>query len=380
MDDQAPSSFPSRPPVERPRPRRLVHSVPTLLSPAATTAAVLLAALYTAHFARDLLVPILFSILIAMLLAGPVRGLCALRVPRAFAAALMVLLTLAVTGALLSSLATPAQAWMERAPQAALRLEKQLREWRRPLRAASEATERVMSFAQGDDSAAKRDVVVALDTPATGLLRSAPSFLTSVVASVFLVFLLLMYGDELLRKSLALLPRFRAKIDFVKATREVQREFSRYLLTISAINLGLGAATATALYLMSVPDPLLWGGAVALLNFAPYIGPTLGAVMLVLVGYSDPQGTVHALAPAAVFLGLHGLESQVVTPMLVGRRMALDPVVIFLALLLFGWLWGIAGLLMTVPLLTCLKVVAQHGWADQRWLRLLTLKQNGPAT
>jgi len=104
----------------------------------------------------------------------------------------------------------------------------------------------------------------------------------------------------------------------------------------------------------------LWGGIAAILNYAPFIGPLLTAVALLVVGFAEFTTPTMALAPPAAFLGLHLLEGQLLTPHLVGRRLALDPVVVFLAMLVLGWMWGVVGLLLAVPLITCAKIIAER--------------------
>jgi len=178
--------------------------------------------------------------------------------------------------------------------------------------------------------------------------------------SIVLTFLFLLHGDALLRKFVTLAPHLRAKRDLVEATRHAQRELSMYMITITLINGGLGLATAGALYLMHVNDPLLWGGIAALLNYAPFIGPLITAVALLVVGFTEFATPGLALAVPGVFLGLHLLEGQLITPHLVGRRLALDPVMVFLAMILLGWMWGVAGLLLAVPLLACAKIIAER--------------------
>jgi predicted PurR-regulated permease PerM len=135
---------------------------------------------------------------------------------------------------------------------------------------------------------------------------------------------------------------------------------STYVITVAAINTVLGLLTASALWWMGVADPLLWGGIVALLNFAPFIGPMVAVSLLVVVGFARFETPLAALSVPGVFLALHLVEGQLVTPLIVGRRLALDPVMVFLALLLFGWLWGVAGLLLAMPLLTCVRIVAER--------------------
>jgi predicted PurR-regulated permease PerM len=170
----------------------------------------------------------------------------------------------------------------------------------------------------------------------------------------------LRYADVILLKSVQLAPQWRLKRDIVEATRDAQHELSRYMLTIGTINLILGAAIAAVLWLLDVPNPVLWGGVAAVFNFAPYVGPLLMLIVLTVVGFSEAQSLLVALTVPGIFLLLHIAESWLFTPLLIGRRFALDPVVTFVTLLALGAIWGVAGLLIAMPVLTCVKIVAER--------------------
>lgn len=329
---------------------------------------VVFAALYAA---RGLFVPIVFSILTSFILSPAVRALVHARIPRALAALVVVLVVLCIAAGLVAALAGPAQEWIERAPVAVERIEGRIKELRRPLKAASDATQRVISL--GAEPAKDAPQIVS-ETPnvVLSVLKEAPALLTSVVASVFLIFLVLLHGDELMRKLITFVPKLSGKKEFVLGTREVQVELSRYLLTVSVINMGLGLATALALFLLGVSDPLLWAGVVALMNFAPYVGPAITSFVLLVVGFAEFSTVTEALAVPGAFLLLHAIEGQLITPLLLGRRLALDPVLIFIGLIVFGWMWGFAGLLMAVPMLACIRIVAQHVPGGEPWARLMS--------
>ncbi len=109
----------------------------------------------------------------------------------------------------------------------------------------------------------------------------------------------------------------------------------------------------------------------ALLNFAPYVGPLIGIVAMLLVGFISFEEPFQSMLPAVAYLVLHTIEGQIVTPIILGRRMALSPLVLILALMLFGWLWGIIGLLLAVPLLVCVKLVLARVEGMEGWARLL---------
>jgi predicted PurR-regulated permease PerM len=135
---------------------------------------------------------------------------------------------------------------------------------------------------------------------------------------------------------------------------------SRYLLMVTLINLAVGAVTAVTMALLGIPNPLLWGAAAAILNFAPYVGPALTAIGLLVAGFTTFDTLGHAFAVPGAFLAIAFVEGQLITPMIIGRRLALDPTVVFVWLLLWGWLWGIAGVLLAGPLIACFRILCRH--------------------
>lgn len=315
--------------------------------------------LYTCSIAEAVVVPVLIAMLFGLMLAPPVRLFDRSRVPRGLSSLLMVLLAIAIIGGAISALASPARAWVARMPDALARIETVAKDLRRPFQVATDATRELGKITQMDGSAPVR-VVDSSPSPFAAALSAAPAVIGGIVITIVLTFLFLLHGDELLRKFVTLAPHLRAKRDLVEATRTAQSEISMYVLTVTLINAGLGLATAIALWLLHVRDPLLWGGVAALLNYAPFIGPMVTAVMLLVVGFAEAATPALALAPPAAFLGLHLLEGQLLTPHLVGRRLALDPVMVFIAMLVLGWMWGVAGFLLAVPLLTCAKIIAER--------------------
>jgi len=165
-------------------------------------------------------------------------------------------------------------------------------------------------------------------------------------------------------------PTFAQKRHTVTIVRSIQSEVSSYLLTTMAINFGLGLITAAMLYGYGVPDPLLWGTVAMLFNFVPYVGAITTTVVLCLVGLLHFNDAGTALLPALSFAAITAVEGNVITPMIQGRRMRLSPVAILLWLLIWGWLWGVPGALLAVPMLTSVKLVAGRlrGW---EWFALM---------
>ncbi|HHW4672139.1 MAG TPA: AI-2E family transporter, partial [Xylella fastidiosa subsp. multiplex] len=180
-------------------------------------------------------------------------------------------------------------------------------------------------------------------------------------------------GEKLQRKAIALLPNHHQQRFTASILRNLEHEISRYVLTISVINALVGLIFSVLLLLLSIPlqEALLWGTVVALLNFAPYVGPLIGVLLMLLIGLVQFHESSRALLPALLYLMLHTLEGQLITPIILGHRMAISPLMLIVALLLFGSLWGLIGLLLAVPMLVCIKMVLSRIEDLQRWSRLL---------
>src|SRR5690606_30404040 len=237
---------------------------------------------------------------------------------------------------------------------------------------ASEAAATVARAADGSDDVRQLEVVAVRESDPWERLVATPKMVMSVLAVVLLTFFFMVYGGRLQRPAIALLPPCYQQRMTVEIMQAVEHEVSRYVFTITVINTLLGVAVAGALHLigLSLPNALLWGTLVALLNYAPYVGAFMAATGLLLMGLIVWDDLGQALLPLAAYLVLQTLEGQIFTPIVVGQRLALSPLLLVLALMLFGFMWGFIGLLLAVPLLVCTKrVVSRIGM--ERWARLL---------
>ncbi len=373
---------PAPPAEEEPHPATDGPAAPASLAadappprPRASTAVLVLATLavgYTLWAAQEVILPVLLAAFFALIGNPLIRGLRRLHVPRFLAALLVLCAGLAGAGTLAVQLVEPATAWAEQAPREARKLGRQLQELTRPMHEANRIAEDMARAAAGDGSRRVEVVRTRVDDPYAALTRT-PRLAASVLAVVLLTFFFMVYGENLQRNAIALLPGRAQKKFTVEILHSIEHEVSRYVLTISVINAVVGLAFAGILYLLEFPlqEALLWGTLVMLLNYAPYVGPLIGMCLMLLVGFVAFDDTWHSLLPALLYLLLHTIEGQVVTPIVLGRRMALSPLVLILALMVFGWLWGLIGLLLAVPLLVCVKLVLAQVDGMQGWARLL---------
>lgn len=341
-------------------------------APAALLVLATLAVGYTLWAAQEVILPVLLAAFFALIGNPLIRGLRRLYVPRFLAALLVLCVGLAGAGTLAVQLVAPATAWAEQAPREARKLGRQLQELTRPMHEANRIAEDMARAAAGDGSRRVEVVRTRVDDPYAALTRT-PRLAASVLAVVLLTLFFMVYGENLQRNAIALLPGRAQKKFTVEILHSIEHEVSRYVLTISVINAVVGLAFAGILYLLKFPlqEALLWGTLVMLLNYAPYVGPLIGMCLMLLVGFVAFDDTWHSLLPALLYLLLHTIEGQVLTPIVLGRRMALSPLVLILALMVFGWLWGLIGLLLAVPLLVCVKLVLAQVEGMQGWARLL---------
>jgi predicted PurR-regulated permease PerM len=319
-----------------------------------------LAALYTFHLARAFLLPIFLAALFSLLLSPLVGWLRKHRLPEPIGAALVMVVLLFGVGAAAYALVDPAAQWLDRAPESFRQIEAKVRKLKQPVADVQRAAEKLEAIAHVAAAGKPREVIV--QTPGMGALLASqtPYLLAGFVTTIVLMYFLLASGDLFLRKTVRLIPTLRNKIHAVEVGREIQRELGRYFFTVTVINAGLGIATIVVMQMLGMPNPLLWGAMAMLLNYIPYLGPTASLLIMgaaAAVTFDDP-GRVWQV-PAA-FLALILLEGQLIQPVVVGRSLRLNPVMVFLAFLLMGWLWGIPGMFFAVPLLVTLKVICDH--------------------
>ena len=365
------TSAPATPPAPAPD---LPQLQPRPRAPTSLVVLAVLAVGFVLWATQDLILPVLLSMFFALVGNPIIRLLQRIRIPR-FISALAVLCSgIALAVLLGQQLVQPAGEWVRDAPRELRSLAPKLQKLTKPVQQANEAAENI-ARAAGGDSAGKRVQVVKTEVnDPYKVLTATPKLLASVLAVVLLTFFFMVYGQDLQRNAIALLPDRQKKKVTVEILHTIEVEVSRYVLTISVINAVVGLVFAACLFFfldLPLDEALLWGTMAALLNFAPYLGPLIGMIVMLLMGFASYDEPLQSLLPAAIYLGLHTLEGQIITPIVLGKRMALSPLILILALMVFGWMWGIIGLLLAVPLLVCVKIVLSRLEGMDGWAHLL---------
>lgn len=347
-------------PEERDGPRWLV---PRRFDPrvAALVGLFLLALLVALRVARLVVLPVVLAFMLSFLLTPLVRALERARVPRPAGAALVVLGLLALVSFAGHRLSGPAGDWLQRAPHNLQHIEWEIRELSGKVEQVSEATKSVEKLTEmGDEESQEPSVQLEQESLGQQLFTNARQVATVSLLTLIITFFLLVRAPRLVRKILEILPSLSGKKKVLAISRSLQRDLTTYLGTITLINVGLGVAIGLAMWGLGVPNPILWGAMATLLNFVPYFGGIVGIGVVTLVALLTFDGVWNVLLPPLTYLLLTGLEGNFVTPMILGRWLTLEPLIVLLSVIFWGWLWGVAGALLAVPLMVCIKIFCDN--------------------
>lgn len=317
--------------------------------------------LYTLYAARTVMVPLVLACMLNLVLTPVVLALARAKIPEPVGAGLVVAFILLVFGFGLATLAEPAAGWLRRLPFIIDQLSDRLDFLRVPAQQLKEAEEAITNLGAADEPAITQPPVIAKqETLRDVLFNETSRFLVGALTTLVLLYFMLAMGDRFLRTLVTALPDFHAKKQAVEIAHQLQHDMSHYLLTVTAINIGFGAAVAGAMAVSGMPNPLLWGAMAAFLNYIPFLGHVVSTAVIAVVALLSFEDIGVALIPPAAFTVLAALEGNVVTPMIVARRLTLNPVAVVTALLLWGWMWGTIGLLLAVPFLVVMKIACDQ--------------------
>ena len=317
-----------------------------------------IAVLFTLYFGRDVLLPIMLALILSFLLRPLVRALYRVGVPEGLGAAVMVVMLFGGVLLAVYTLSTPAAEWVNRMPRVLHELEFKLGDIRAGIDRAREASRQIEQITKetGSDGPV-REVVVRGPTLMEQAVSQVESVLANVVILLVLLYFFLARGRHSLEALIGTMRNVDDRVHYAMVAATLQQNIAAYLLTITVINAVLGLATGLVMWMWGLPNPALWGVMVALANYIPFIGPAVmtGVFFLVSVLTFDSLGTI--ILPPLSFVALTTIEGNFLTPMIVGRRLSLNPIAVFVSILFWGWLWGIPGALLAVPILAILKIL-----------------------
>lgn len=324
----------------------------------ALTGLFILAVFYTIYFMRSILLPIVLALLLSYLLRPIVRGAAKLRIPLPVSAAISLIGLLALVGYGISALAAPAVGWLQQAPAGLTQLQHKLMPVKKSVARVTQATAEIEKLARATPE--NKTVEVQRHPISEMLVMHTPELIASAILSAILLYFLLVYDQTFIAKLVKLLPTLSDKKTAVGIAHDIESQVSRYLFTITAINTCLGLAVGTAVGLLGLRNPVMWGVMVALLNFVPYLGALTGIICMTIGAVLSFDSLGYALIFPAIYLGLGTLEGSFITPWIMGRSLTLNPVMILLSLTFWGWMWGIIGIVLAVPILATFKIFCAH--------------------
>lgn len=309
------------------------------------------------YVAKEAVLPLVLAFFLKLLVQPGMKLLKQLRVPRLVAALLAVALLLGIVFALADLLSSPAAAWAQRLPHGLPRLQERVRIVSQPMDKLGKLFKHAKSAVVGGGSQAP---------PSGGtdfqqaLLSTAHHFASGFIWTMLMLFFLLLAGDTFLRRLVEVMPTFGDKRQVIDIAQQVESDISVYLTTITIMNTLVGIATGLGMWLLGLPDPLLWAVAAFMLNYVPIFGPLTGMAMFLAVGILSLDPLWKAFMPMAVYICVHVTEGEAITPMILARRFTLNPVLVMASLLFWDWMWGIPGAVLAVPLLAIFKIVCER--------------------
>jgi predicted PurR-regulated permease PerM len=355
---------------------------------------VVLGVLYTLYFAKTLFLTLIVTFLLALLLSPLVTLFKRAHVPRVISGMVLLTLLFAPFSFLGVQLAQPVQKWAQLLPELSNVLDEQIDSINSAIQSGGdpkvtphpkEQSNRFSFFGWFDDEpdeaqnpqqnpeqnmVSERIKQGGLEV-LVNMLAAAPLMIAQLLTGLVLILFLLIFGPGLFHAYVLGLRNEHSQQQVIHLATIIQTELSRYIGTISLINLGLGASTAIALKILGVEDALLWGVLATLLNFIPYVGSVICFGILSLAGLTQYGMQGFALLPPLTYLALNLIESQIITPTVLGHKMRLNPLIVMLWLIIWGWLWGAVGVLLAVPLLACIKLIIGQLGIWPQWIAII---------
>jgi predicted PurR-regulated permease PerM len=315
-----------------------------------------LACLAVLYVASEIILPLILATVLKLLLQPLVRLLERIHIPRAVGAILSVLLVLLAFGAMISILAGPAAAWAAKLPEAIPKLRDSLGFLQEPIDAAQRMMKQIPGLA-AESGGAPQAPAMKPASLVSAVLSGSASATSGLFTTLLILFYMLVSGETFLRRMVEILPRFKDKRQAVELSQHIERDVSAYLLTVTCINALVGVATGCVMWGCGVANPVLWGALAFVLNFVPILGAMVGMVVFLMASVISLGVSWWALLPVGLYFGIHIIEGEFATPMLLARRFTINPVAVILALIFWGWMWGVTGAILAVPLLAITKII-----------------------
>lgn len=301
--------------------------------------------------------PLVAALLLTILLSPLADKLSSVGLPNVLASLGALTVFLAILIASLGLILQPALTLFDELPEIARQVGERFGELRDQfawLAMVNEELARIMGDTEG------RTVVLETPSVLEEIAFATPSVLVEVLIMFLMAFFMIEARVRMRRHLLFDRASFGSSVKAARVMREIQERVGAYIITVGLINAGVGVIVALGAWALGMDAPIMWGGLAAILNFIPYVGPIAMAGLLALFGLGTADTVLVGLIPAAAYIVLHTIEANVVTPSILGARFTMSPVMILIALSYFTWIWGVAGALLSVPILLTLTALFEH--------------------
>jgi predicted PurR-regulated permease PerM len=320
----------------------------------------ILALLACCYAAGEIVMPIALAFMLKLVFQPLMRGMQKIRIHRAVASFLIILLLLGSVAGIATILSGPASTWAQEISDDLPRIKQKMRFIGKPMTPIKEALENADELTGTTPEPKTMTVTMEGSRFSDKFILGTKNFMTSTFETLLVLFFLMASGDTFLRRLVEILPRFQDKKQAVHISNQIEKDISGYLITITMMNAVVGIATAAIMLACGLPDPVLWGIAAFLLNYIPVVGPIIVLALLTFVGLTAEGDLVQAMLPAGLFLVVHIIEGEGITPFLLAKRFTLNPVLVILSLVFWYWMWGIPGALLATPMLAIMKIICDR--------------------
>lgn len=314
----------------------------------------------------EFFLPVTAALVIAIALVPLLEWFERRGLPSALSALSCVIIFLCVMAFALLSIVIPAIDWVALLPERIGRVREALEPVLALVKNLERFVDRILNQLPSASTGGARTVQVETPNSMFDLLTSsAPHALIQLFFALLVIFFFLSGWTAMRKQTITSRGSFEGALTTARVIQQVVAATSTYLGTITLINVTLGTLVAGILWWLGMDSPLMWGGIVAVLNYIPYLGPIAAALLLALGGLISFPDPWTALLPPLIFIGLHMVEANAITPLVVGMRVRINPLLILLSLSFWAWVWGTTGALLAIPLLIIIKtVIAAAGTPD----------------
>ena len=319
----------------------------------------IIAILAILYLGQSIFIPVFLAIIVALTLSPMVIFFTKCKIPRSLGAGLVLIIVSTIFGTGISYLSEPAGIWFERLPAEVRQLERKVSGYTKSMKDVQKTKETINKITEIKDGSTvkKQEVVVKKSETIFTLLDSTQAVITGALIFLVLLYFFLAYGDNLTVQLGRYWFHKGYQTNLLRVSQEAQETVGKYLLYITIINICLGTSVGFALWLLDMPNPMVWGASTAILNFIPYVGPAINIALITLVSLLTFDNSLAIILPPLILLGFNIIEGQFIQPMVVGHMLTINPILVFMFILFWGWLWGVAGLFMAVPILVVIKII-----------------------